>query len=72
VDLARYKAGDSKNVVWKIHVVSRGPLQGMEKAMPYIGAAIAQYMGTSGEVFVEVDDSMNVKPFKPVKHHQRP
>jgi len=72
VDLARYKAGDAQNVVWKIRVASKGPTSDMGKAMPYIGAAVAQYMGVSGEVFVEVDSSFNVHPFKPEKHHQRP
>lgn len=72
VDMARFKAGDPKNVVWKIHVVSKGPISDMGKTMPYVAAAVAQYMDTSGEVFVEVDDAMNVKPFKPEKHHQRP
>jgi hypothetical protein len=69
VDLARLKAGDPKNVVWKIHVVSKAPTGDMAKAMPYIAAAVAKYMDTSGEVYVEVDDSFNVKPFKPTDHH---
>ncbi|WP_243360603.1 hypothetical protein [Fundidesulfovibrio terrae] len=72
VDMARYKANDPQNVVWKIHVASKGPTSDMAKAMPYIAAAVARYMGTSGEVFVEVDSNFDIHPFKPAKQHYRP
>lgn len=72
VDMARYKAGGSKSTVWTIRVASKGPTSDIGKAMPYIAAAVAQYMGTSAEVYLEVDDSFNVKPFKPAKPHRRP
>jgi len=72
VDMARYKAGGSKSTVWTIRVASKGPTSDMEKAMPYIAAAVAQYMGTSTEAYLEVDADFNIKPFKPAKPHRRP
>ncbi|MBI4806087.1 MAG: hypothetical protein HY795_12705 [Desulfovibrio sp.] len=72
VDMARYKAGGSKSTVWTIRVASKGPTSDMGKAMPYIAAAVAQYMGTSSELYLEVDSDFNIKPFKPAKPHRRP
>jgi hypothetical protein len=72
VDMARYKAGGSKSTVWNIRVASKGPTSDIGKAMPYISAAVAQYMGTSTEAYLEVDADYNIKPFKPAKPHRRP
>ena len=72
VDLARLRANDPKNMVWKIHALSKGPSSDMVKTMPYIAAALVKYLDTSGEAYVEVDDSLNVKPFKPEHRHQKP
>ncbi|MFZ5428334.1 MAG: hypothetical protein ACOZEN_15320 [Thermodesulfobacteriota bacterium] len=72
VDMARYKAGDPKNVVWKIRLVSKGPTSDIHKAMPYVAAAVAHYAGLSTEAYVVVDDSMKVHPYKPEKHGRRP
>jgi len=72
VDMARYKSGDPKSVVWKIRLVSKGPTSDIQKAMPYVAAAVAQYAGHSTEAYVVVDDSMKVHPYKPEKHGRRP
>lgn len=72
VDMARYKSGDPRNVVWKIRLVSKGPTSDIQKAMPYVAAAVAQYAGHSTEAYVVVDDSMKVHPYKPEKHGRRP
>lgn len=65
VDMARFARNDPRNVVWKINIVSKGPTSDLEKAMPALSAAIAEYAGTSGESYVEVDGAGNIRPFKP-------
>jgi hypothetical protein len=65
VDMARYARNDPRHVVWKINIVSKGPTSDLEKAMPALSAAIAEYAGTSGESYVEVDGAGNIRPFKP-------
>lgn len=72
VDMARYKAGDPRNVVWKMRLVTKGPTGDIQKAMPFVAAAVAQYMGQSTEAYVLVDDSFKVHPYKPKPHGRRP
>lgn len=71
VDMPRFWANHPRHVVWKMSVTTKGPSSGMEKAMPFIAAAIAQYMGTSAEAFLEVDSSLNVHALKGPKPGQR-
>lgn len=72
VDLARYKANNPKNMVWKIRLVSKGPTGDIQKIMPYVAAAVAQYMGQSTEAYVVVDDALKVHPYNPDKRGRRP
>jgi len=65
VDMARFARNDPRHVVWKINIVSKGPTSDLDKAMPALSAAIAEYAGTSGESYVEVDNAGNIRPFKP-------
>ncbi|WP_156920759.1 hypothetical protein [Fundidesulfovibrio putealis] len=65
VDMARFARNDPRHVVWKINIVSKGPTSDLQKAMPALAAAIAEYAGTSGESYVEVDGAGNIRPFKP-------
>lgn len=65
VDMARFARNDPRHVVWKLNIVSKGPTSDLQKAMPALAAAIAEYAGTSGESYVEVDGAGNIRPFKP-------
>lgn len=65
VDMARYARNDPRHVVWKINIISKGPTSDLAKAIPALSAAIAEYAGTSGESYVEVDGAGNIRPFKP-------
>jgi hypothetical protein len=71
VDMPRFWANHPRHIVWKMSVTSKGSSSGMEKAMPFIAAAIAQYMGTSAETFLEVDASFHVHALKSLKPGQR-
>lgn len=71
VDMPRFWSNHPRHIVWKMVVTSKGPSSGMEKAMPFIAAAVAQYMGTSAEAFLEVDSSLQVTTLKPAQPGKR-
>ena len=72
VDMARFRANDPHNVVWRMHAVSVGPTRNMDKAMPYFAAAVAQYAGSNGFFTVQVAPDMTVTPVNPEPRKRAP
>ncbi len=73
VDLARYKANDPANIVWKISLVSRGSTVSLEKAMPYFLAVLSEYIGKRAFANVQVTSDYTVSVVKPEHpNHHRP
>lgn len=71
VDLAKYKANDPKYMQWRIKTVCFEADPSITKAMPYIMAAMSDYVGQGGDVNLEVDNNLNVKVTKPKEHHHQ-
>jgi hypothetical protein len=69
VDLVKYKANDSKYMQWRMKTVCYEADPSIVKAMPYIMAAMSDYVGRGGDVNLEVDENLNVKVAKAKGHH---
>jgi len=72
VDLARYKANDPANIVWRISITSPGASVSLEKAMPYFLAVLSEYIEKKAFVDIQVDNDFNIVTIKPNTHRHRP
>lgn len=70
MDLAKYKKNEPDNIVWQVRVATSGLPDDVARAMPYVVAAISDYIGKSAFVTLEVDEKMNVNVQR--KPHPKP
>lgn len=70
MDLAKYKKNDPDHIVWQLRVATSNLPDDVAKAMPYVVAAISDYIGKSAFLTLEVDEKMNVNVQR--KPHPKP
>ncbi|GAB6036413.1 hypothetical protein JCM15519_09720 [Fundidesulfovibrio butyratiphilus] len=70
MNLAKYKKNDPDFILWQVRVATSGLPEDIPRAMPYVLAAISDYIGKSAFLTLEVDEKMNVTVQR--KPHPKP